>query len=135
MCLLLVRGGCEINLVLGIDYTASNGVPQDPRSLHALNPMGYNQVRPQSTVGIIAFSMFRFAGDPVNQIVSIDTSAAERAAVRQSLGQFAWSSLSHTRIPGVLQLYAQSIYAIRLHGPTCFAPYALHHSLTTAARC
>ncbi len=37
-------------------------------------------------VGIIAFSMFRFAGDPVNQIVSIDTSAAERAAVRQSLG-------------------------------------------------
>jgi peptide/nickel transport system permease protein len=37
-------------------------------------------------VGIIAFSMFRFAGDPVNQIVSIDTSAAERAAVRKSLG-------------------------------------------------
>src|ERR1700716_2829911 len=37
-------------------------------------------------VGIISFSMFRFAGDPVNQIVSIDTSAAERAAVRQSLG-------------------------------------------------
>ena len=37
-------------------------------------------------VGIIAFSMFRFAGDPVNQIVSIDTPAAERAAVRKSLG-------------------------------------------------
>src|SRR6202140_2049533 len=37
-------------------------------------------------VGIISFSMFRFAGDPVNQIVSIDTSAAQRAAIRQSLG-------------------------------------------------
>src|SRR6516225_5505276 len=37
-------------------------------------------------VGIIAFSMFRFAGDPVNQIVSIDTSAAERAEIRKSLG-------------------------------------------------
>ncbi len=37
-------------------------------------------------VGIIAFSMFRFAGDPVNQIVSLDTPAAERAQVRQSLG-------------------------------------------------
>src|SRR5664279_3634190 len=37
-------------------------------------------------VGIISFSMFRFAGDPVNQIVSIDTSAAERAAIRKSLG-------------------------------------------------
>src|SRR5216684_1202626 len=37
-------------------------------------------------VGIIAFSMFRFAGDPVNQMVAIDTSGAERAAIRQSLG-------------------------------------------------
>src|ERR1700726_361482 len=37
-------------------------------------------------VGIISFSMFRFAGDPVNQIVAIDTSAAERAAIRHSLG-------------------------------------------------
>src|SRR6201995_4706688 len=37
-------------------------------------------------VGIIAFSMFRFAGDPVNQMVSVDTSAAQRAAIRRSLG-------------------------------------------------
>src|ERR1700731_2826193 len=37
-------------------------------------------------VGIISFSMFRFAGDPVNQIVSLDTPAAERAQIRKSLG-------------------------------------------------
>ncbi|MDB5512364.1 MAG: transporter permease [Enterovirga sp.] len=37
-------------------------------------------------VGIIAFSMFRFVGDPVNQIVSIDTPYAERVAIRASLG-------------------------------------------------
>ena len=37
-------------------------------------------------VGIISFSMFRFAGDPVNQMVAIDTSAAERADIRKSLG-------------------------------------------------
>src|ERR1700751_4701761 len=37
-------------------------------------------------VGIIAFAMFRFAGDPVNQMVGMDTSGAERAAIRQSLG-------------------------------------------------
>src|SRR3981081_4203920 len=39
-----------------------------------------------TAVGIISFSMFRFAGDPVNQIVSLDTPAAERAQVRKSLG-------------------------------------------------
>lgn len=37
-------------------------------------------------VGVIAFSMFRFAGDPVNQMVGIDTPAAEREQVRRSLG-------------------------------------------------
>src|ERR1700756_4890450 len=37
-------------------------------------------------VGCGSFSMFRFAGDPVNQMVSIDTSAAERAEIRRSLG-------------------------------------------------
>ncbi len=37
-------------------------------------------------VGIISFAMFRFAGDPVNQIVSMDTPAAEREQVRRSLG-------------------------------------------------
>jgi peptide/nickel transport system permease protein len=37
-------------------------------------------------VGIISFSMFRFAGDPVNQMVAIDTSAAERAEIAKSLG-------------------------------------------------
>src|ERR1041384_852330 len=37
-------------------------------------------------VGIIAFSMFRFAGDPVNQMVSLDTPYAEREQVRKSLG-------------------------------------------------
>src|ERR1700712_3276604 len=37
-------------------------------------------------VCIISFLLFRVAGDPVNQIVSLDTSAAERAEVRKSLG-------------------------------------------------
>ena len=37
-------------------------------------------------VGILAFAMFRFAGDPVNQMVGMDTSGAERAAIRKSLG-------------------------------------------------
>jgi peptide/nickel transport system permease protein len=48
------------------------------RAIHAVGVM--------IAVGIIAFSMFRFAGDPVNQMVGMDTSGAERAAIRKSLG-------------------------------------------------
>lgn len=37
-------------------------------------------------VAFIAFAMFRFVGDPVNQIVSIEASPEERAQIRESLG-------------------------------------------------
>src|SRR3954465_613987 len=37
-------------------------------------------------VGIISFAMFRFAGDPVNQMVAIDTSEAQRNEIRKTLG-------------------------------------------------
>src|ERR1700692_20185 len=49
-----------------------------PRPIQAIGVM--------IAVGIISFSMFRFAGDPVNQMVAQDTSAAERAEIRKSLG-------------------------------------------------
>ena len=32
-----IRGGCDINLVVAIDFTASNGNPNDPKSLHFMN--------------------------------------------------------------------------------------------------
>jgi len=43
-----VAGGCEISLIVGIDFTASNGNPSDPTSLHYMDPSGrlngYEQV-------------------------------------------------------------------------------------------
>lgn len=37
-------------------------------------------------VGLLAFTMFRFVGDPVNQMVGIETSIEEREALRERLG-------------------------------------------------
>jgi peptide/nickel transport system permease protein len=37
-------------------------------------------------VTLIAFIMFRYAGDPVNQMVGVETTEAERQALRASLG-------------------------------------------------
>jgi peptide/nickel transport system permease protein len=38
------------------------------------------------TVSLIAFSLFRFVGDPVNQMVGQDTTPEQRAEIRQQLG-------------------------------------------------
>ena len=37
-------------------------------------------------VALVAFSMFRYIGDPVNQMVGIDTSMEQREALREKLG-------------------------------------------------
>jgi peptide/nickel transport system permease protein len=37
-------------------------------------------------VALIAFALFRFVGDPINQMVGIETSVEERAQLRQQLG-------------------------------------------------
>src|SRR5215218_9818431 len=37
-------------------------------------------------VALIAFTLFRFVGDPVNQMVGVETSLEERALLRQQLG-------------------------------------------------
>jgi peptide/nickel transport system permease protein len=52
---------------------------------------------------LIAFTLFRFVGDPVNQMVGIETSAEDRELMRQQLGlndpvivqffHFAWNAL------------------------------------------
>jgi peptide/nickel transport system permease protein len=38
------------------------------------------------TVALISFTMFRFVGDPVNQMVGVDTPPEERLALREQLG-------------------------------------------------
>ena len=38
------------------------------------------------TVALIAFSLFRYVGDPINNMVGQDTSALEREQLRQKLG-------------------------------------------------
>jgi peptide/nickel transport system permease protein len=38
------------------------------------------------TVALIAFSLFRFVGDPVNQMVGQDTTVEQRAEIRRQLG-------------------------------------------------
>ena len=69
-----LRGGWHISLAVAIDFTASNGSPDNPRSLHAmgphnqyvgaiqqvgaiLEPYDYNKLFPTFGFGAIPFGM------------------------------------------------------------------------------
>jgi hypothetical protein len=56
-----IMGGTEINLMLAIDFTGSNGKPTDPNSLHAikvgqLNGMSFCS---SSFITMVALGLFR----------------------------------------------------------------------------
>ena len=38
-----IMGGCQINFTVGVDFTASNGDPTDPTSLHFIDPYKPNE--------------------------------------------------------------------------------------------
>ncbi|GLE01320.1 hypothetical protein PINS_up010150 [Pythium insidiosum] len=117
-----LRGGCEISLIVGIDYTASNGAPSDPRSLHYLGSGYYGQQNEYqaaiAATGAVLepydkdrrFPVYGFGGLVNGQVnhcfpLTFDPSQPEVEGVH-----------------GILQAYAQSFPFVQLHGPTCFAP-------------
>ncbi|CAH0476660.1 unnamed protein product [Peronospora belbahrii] len=116
-----LRGGLEISLIIGIDYTESNGPPNDPRSLHFIDPRGPNQYQHaiSSTVSILQeydadkkFPVYGFGGIPPG---AYDVDHCFPLNLNPSNPEVAGSH-------GVLQLYTSSLGHVRLHGPTFFAP-------------
>ncbi|RLN52691.1 hypothetical protein BBJ28_00006899 [Nothophytophthora sp. Chile5] len=127
-----LRGGCEVSLIVGIDYTASNGSPSDPASLHYTGASYAGQMNDYqaaiSATGAILepydsdkrFPVYGFGG-MVNGVVdhcfplTFDPSQPEVEG-----------------IGGVLGAYANSFQFVRLHGPTKFAPL-IRQAATIAA--
>ena len=50
------------------------------------------------TVALIAFTLFRFVGDPINQMVGIEISAEERAAITVAPGIYAPNCGQHVAL-------------------------------------
>ena len=56
-----MRGGCEINLCVAIDFTGSNGDPRDPRSLHHISDTIRNDY--EKAIGAIGGVLSEFDTD------------------------------------------------------------------------
>ena len=111
----------EISLLVGIDLTASNGEPHDPRSLHyrggqAMNPyqLALTAVgavlAPYDADGRIPAYGYGAALPPAN-VVSHAFALSGNSADPTCAG-----------IAGVMAAYDTALASVRLSGPTCFAP-------------
>uniref|UniRef100_A0A8B9GDY0 C2 domain-containing protein n=1 Tax=Amazona collaria TaxID=241587 RepID=A0A8B9GDY0_9PSIT len=127
-----IRGGTQLNFTVAIDFTASNGNPSQPTSLHYLSPFQLNAyTMALKAVGEIIqdydsrklFPALGFgARIPPDGRVSHEfplNGDAENPACRG--------------IEGVLEAYHRSLRRVQLYGPTNFAPVVNHVARAAAA--
>eukprot|EP00283_Hemiselmis_rufescens_P009182 CAMPEP_0173421716 /NCGR_PEP_ID=MMETSP1357-20121228/2720_1 /TAXON_ID=77926 /ORGANISM="Hemiselmis rufescens, Strain PCC563" /LENGTH=570 /DNA_ID=CAMNT_0014384659 /DNA_START=97 /DNA_END=1806 /DNA_ORIENTATION=- len=114
-----VSGGCEINVMVAIDFTASNKPVKDPNSLHYMNPNGWNQYQQAiMSVGEILdkynqdqqFEAYGFGGKLPSGQVSHCFALNGNSSSQTVHG-----------VQGILDAYQSSIVNVELYGPTNFA--------------
>jgi len=116
-----IRGGCEINFTVAIDFTASNGDPRDLRSLHYMDPRGRpnDYVQAIRAVGQVLeyydtdklFPVYGFGG-------RLDTSQPADHCFALNGNE---ANPEVEGIAGVENCYLQALSRYKLAGPTIFS--------------
>eukprot|EP00112_Aurelia_sp_Birch-Aquarium-sp1_P009496 Seg2080.8 transcript_id=Seg2080.8/GoldUCD/mRNA.D3Y31 product=Copine-8 protein_id=Seg2080.8/GoldUCD/D3Y31 len=117
-----IRGGTELCFVVAIDFTASNGAPHTPSSLHYVNPYSPNQyVQALNSVGRIIedydsdklFPAFGFGAKILSQSPQVQ---------HQFALNFIPSNPNCQGVDGIVAAYYNCVNNCTLFGPTNFAP-------------
>jgi len=113
-----IRGGCEMNMVVAIDFTASNGVPGNEHSLHhisdAEHPNQYEMAI--QSVGTILSYYDRDGMIPVYGYgANVNGTVSHCFPLNGNP-----SNPEVAGVPGILDVYHRTIENVRLSGPTYF---------------
>lgn len=116
-----ISGGCEISLIVAIDFTASNGNPIYANSLHYNNPYEPNEyVKAISSIGSI---LADYDSDRNFPAYGFGAKLPPTMAVSHlfPLNGNPQNPEVH-EISGILQVYQQALNSVTLYGPTIFTP-------------
>jgi len=114
-----IAGGMQINLMVAIDFTASNGDPRDPRSLHHFNPHRFNAYQS----AIIAVGNILQAYDSDGQIPVFGFGAKINGVVEHCFPLTGNPNNPEVHgIRGIMDAYQVTMSYAMLSGPTYFAP-------------
>ncbi len=120
-----LRGGLELNLSIAIDFTASNGSPKSPNSLHFMDPFKPNQY--QTVIDSVSRILLNYDSD--KQIPSFGFGG------KPSYPTFSTAGVNHCfplsgdfknvnsfGLEHLMELYKYALQHVQLSGPTLFMP-------------
>ena len=115
-----IRGGAQVSLVVGIDFTGSNGDPKSNTSLHSINkqPNLYEQAIDSccTTVAFYdydqQFPVFGYGAIVDRQLNKVNHCFPLNLTNNPDI----------FTVKGILDTYRKFLSGVKLYGPTCFAP-------------
>ncbi|XP_018556034.1 copine-8 isoform X2 [Lates calcarifer] len=120
-----IKGGTQINFTVAIDFTASNGNPAQPTSLHYMSPYQLNAyAMALKAVGEIIQD---YDSDKMFPALGFGAKLPPDGRVSH---EFALNGNPQNPycagIDGVMEAYYQSLKSVQLYGPTNFSPVINH---------
>ncbi|XP_014671442.1 PREDICTED: copine-3-like [Priapulus caudatus] len=127
-----IFGGLQMNFTVGIDFTASNGDPLKPGTLHFINPNQPNEYEQATwSVGQVIQD---YDSDKMFPALGFGARIPPEGRVSHEFAlNFNPTNPFCAGIEGVLQAYRNCIRQVRLYGPTNIAPIILHAAKFAAA--
>lgn len=113
-----IGGGCQINLLIAVDFTGSNGHPSASSSLHFLNPNGYNQY--QSALHSVSEILLNYDSDKEVPLFGFGGKINRQLSHCFPLN-FNPQDPSVTGLQGIMTAYRNALSVVELSGPTLFA--------------
>ncbi|KAL4656776.1 copine-8-like isoform X1 [Arapaima gigas] len=120
-----IKGGTQINFTVAIDFTASNGNPAQPTSLHYMSPYQLNAYgMALKAVGEIIQD---YDSDKMFPALGFGAKLPPDGRVSHefALNGNPQNPYCHG-IDGVMEAYYQSLKSVQLYGPTNFSPVINH---------
>ncbi|KAJ0064693.1 hypothetical protein NL108_011776, partial [Boleophthalmus pectinirostris] len=116
-----IRGGTQLNFTVAIDFTASNGNPSQPTSLHYMSPYQMNAyAMALKAVGEIIQD---YDSDKLFPAYGFGAKLPPDGKISHAFPLNGDSENPNcVGIEGVLESYFQSLRTVQLYGPTNFAP-------------
>ena len=120
-----ISGGTELSFTVAIDFTASNGSPQDPQSLHYNDPTGApNQyITAIRAVGSIVQD---YDSDKMFPALGFGARVPPDGRVSHEFFLNLQENPHCQGVEGILAAYHQALNAVQLYGPTNFSPVINH---------
>ena len=121
-----IQGGTQMNFSVAVDFTASNGNPNDHRSLHHMRP---GQIDNQYTTAIRSVGEIVEDYDSDKMFPALGFGARVPPTMQVSHEFFLnlrQDSPYCSGVNGLLQAYTNAIQHVQLYGPTNFSPVINH---------